>query len=208
MDSFRQKLKNYFKSIPISCNGIKLKSLKDSQIELFLAESLEKLESSQTHKLPYCTSEWAKLSLFLMFQKSQHDNVDLELLNLFELSRNSTNCSLNFNINRLNGSIGFLHDQFLSILWILIVTLDSKILIYKLKLEVTAFSSKLNQIHDICSKNTETLKNTMEIVNDSVKKAEWWKLRKSLDAQLTSTCADLNDVLFSNLSVYNNILID
>ncbi len=187
----------------IACNGIKVNSCKDSRyyqiINENISKSLEKLKAAQDRKLSYCTSEWAKLSLFFMFHKSFHECCDSEILNLFELGRNPN--SRNVSVKELKGSIGLLHDQFLSILWILVVTLDAKLLLFKVNLDKSAVSRKIQRIHEICAQNTDSLRNTDEIAKDAEKKTQWWKLRKSLDSELISLCSDLNDDLFSSVSV-------
>jgi len=203
LERARNQIRRDFSSrFPISCNGIKVTDL---VFENDLNEILEKasnfLKASQNQKLFYCSSEWAKISLFFTFHKSLRDDCDLELLNLFEMARNPNYNRVNLQVYRLKGSIGLLHDQFLSILWIMIISMDSKLTLFKINLNSPNFIGKLQKIHEICSQNTDTLKNTKEIAQDPEKKLKWWKLRKSLDSELTALCNEINEDLFSNLSV-------
>lgn len=206
LDRIRQQIKSAFQAptyqYTISCNGIKIKNFKDSMnaIEESLKLSIENLKKAQSQKTSYSVSEWAKICLFFKFHKSFQESCDSELLKLFEVARNPNTCG-NVCLNRLKGTIGILQDQFLSIIWIMVVTCDSKLLLLKLNIEKHNFASKVQKIHDICAQNTESLRNTTEIANDSGKKAQWWKLRKSLDSDLISLCSELNDELFSHASV-------
>lgn len=207
LNRIRQEIKLNFQAptsqYSISCNGIKFKSC--SGLRLYqiindnISNTLGKLKESQDRKLSYCTSEWAKLTLFYMFHKSFHESCDSAILNLFELGRNPN--SRNVSVKELKGTVGLLQDQFLSILWVLVVTLDARLLLFKVNVDKTAVSRKIQRIHEICAQNTDSLRNTNEIAKDSAKKAQWWKLRKSLDSELISICSDLNEDLFSSVSV-------
>lgn len=187
----------------VACNGIRIKSSTESRTSSLLLQSMKQLRDAQSLKLTYFISEWAKISLFLMMNKSFQVPCDSELLELFELSRNPS-FEGNFSNIKLAGSIGLLHDQFLSILWILVVTADSKLLMFGASLNMKSFTSKMQRIHEICAQNTESLRNTTEISKDSEKKANWWKLRRSLDAELIGLCNELNDDMFSGFSVIEN----
>jgi hypothetical protein len=204
----------------VSCNSIKNTSpiseyKKTAKLELsrLLSESLCALRSAQQSKLFYLISEWAKLSLFLTFCLSQFDKdsrcTDLKAFNLFEICRNP-----NFEIdepvdfNLVSGSIGFLFDEVLSIFWVLTVSFDAKLIIFKSKVEnLHKIIQSFNDIADICSQNTESLRNTKEISTDSTKKAQWWKLRRSLDSNLISVCSSLQDDLFTCISVFAIIFV-
>ena len=209
LDKVRQQIKTAFQAptsqYPIVCNGIKIKSFEDLIYDKTLSEnlkrSLEHLKNAQNQKLTYCISEWAKISLFFMFQNSFYESFDSELLNLFELARNPNISFKNNFSSRMKGSIGLLHDQFLSILWIFVVTFDSKLVVFKLNLNMKSFKEKVQKIHEICAQNTDSLRNTTEIAKDSEKKAQWWKLRKTLDVELISMCSELDDEIFSYSSV-------
>jgi len=210
LDKIRQEIKTVFKvpkTYHVSCNGIKINNFKDSIIEKIvkdnLKRSLEHLKKAQSQKIGYYISEWAKISLFFIFYKSLQESCDSELFDLFELARNPTNYCGNVCLNRLKGSIGILKDEFLSILWIIIINFDSKILLFKINIDELNFKVKIQKIHEICSQNTDSLRNTNEIGKDEIKKVKWWKLRKSLDSQLISICSDLNEEIFSNSSVKN-----
>ena len=210
LDKIRQQIKTAFQfstsQYNISCNGIKIKSFKDSIIDKLvndnLKRSLEHLKKAQSQKMAYCVSEWAKISLFFVFHKSfqEQESCDSELFDLFELARNPNYCG-KVCLSRLKGSIGILKDQFLSILWIMVINFDSKLLLLKLNIDKSNFTGKIQKIHEICSQSTESLRNTNEIGKDAGKKAQWWKLRKSLDSELISLCSDLNEELFSHSSV-------
>lgn len=203
MDKFRQQIKKEYQaqcSSSIACNGIRIKISKELRTESSLFESLENLKEAQTRKLTYCIGEWAKISLFLMFNKSFNEICDSELLELFELARNPS-FEGNLSKIKLKGSIGLIHDQFLSILWILVVTVDSKMLFFKMHINMGNFTKKVQRLLEICAQNTETLRNTTEIANHSEMKAQWWKLRKSLDTELMTLCDELGDNMFSCLSV-------
>lgn len=205
LEKIRDMIRRDFPSkFPVVCNGIKVNNL------VFEAADLNEkasnfLKASQRQKNVYCSSEWAKISLFLTFHKSlRHDcDCDSELLNLFEMARNPNYNETSLQVNRLKGSIGLLHDQLLSVLWIMIISLDSKIILFKINLNIPNFMEKLQKIHEICSQNTDTLKNTKEIGVDPEKKAKWWKLRKSLDSELSALCHEINEDLFANLAVQN-----
>lgn len=212
MDKFRQHIRSTFKSsfsqFSVSSNGIQFKGFQDSRtekhLEDLLLQSLNFLEVVQNQKNCYCIGEWAKISLFLKFLWSQckFQNFDLELLNLFELARNpSTKIDPDLTVKHCKGSIGLLHDQMLSILWILVVSFDSRVIMFRINLNLDSFTHKIQQIHEICAQNTESLRNTKEIALDSDKKAQWWKLRRNLDKELIAICSKLDDELFSNLNV-------
>lgn len=203
LEKIREKIRRDFPSqFPVVCNGIKVENL---VFEADINESLEKasifLKASQNQKNGYCLSEWAKISLFLTFHKSLRKECDSELLNLFEMARNPNYNDENLQVSRLKGSIGLLHDQFLSILWIMIISMDSKLLLFRINLNASKFMDKLQKVHEICSQNTDTLKNTKDIAQDPEKKTKWWKLRKSLDSELATLCNEINEDLFSNLAV-------
>ena len=203
LDRVRNQIRRDFSSrFSIACNGIKVNSL---SCEKVLNENLENaskfLKTSQNQKLFYCSLEWAKISLFLTFHKSLKYDCDLEILNLFEMARNPNCNEVNLQVSRLKGSIGLLHDQFLSLLWIMIISTDSKVLLFKINLKDLNFTGKLQKLCEICSQNTDTLKNTKDIAQDPEKKSKWWKLRKFLDSELTVLCNDINEDLFSNLAV-------
>lgn len=208
MDKFRQQIRATLNAptsqCSMSCNGIKIKRFKDYMVEKLLKDnlkrSLEHLNRAQNLKLAYCISEWAKICLFFMFHNSLQESFDSEVLDLFELARNPNFCGT-VCLSRLKGLIGMLQDQFLSILWIIIVNFDSKILLFKVNIDGLNFTRKIQKIHEICAQNTDSLRNTNEIAKDSGKKAQWWKLRKSLDSELISICSDLNEELFSQSSV-------
>ena len=209
LDKIRQEIKTVFKvpkTYHVSCNGIKINNFKDSIIEKIvkdnLKRSLEHLKKAQSQKIGYYISEWAKISLFFIFYKSLQESCDSELFDLFELARNPNYCG-KVCLSRLKGSIGILKDQFLSILWIMVINFDSKLLLLKLNIDKSNFTGKIQKIHEICSQSTESLRNTNEIGKDAGKKAQWWKLRKSLDSELISLCSDLNEEIFSNSSVKN-----
>ena len=205
MDKIRHEINCTFQAPksqwPILCNGIMSKEFKTEYfIDENLITSMENLKKAQNQKMVYYVSEWAKISLFLTFHKSLTNACDMELLNLFELARNPNNCGT-VCLNALKGSVGMLQDQFLSIFWIFVVTCDSKLLILKLNIDQPKFASKLQKLHKICAQNTDSLRNTAEIAKDLEKKAQWWKLRKSLDAELFSLCSELNEDLFNHASV-------
>lgn len=212
LDRIRQQIKTAFQAptsqYSITCNGIKIKNFKDSMTDKLIKEnfklSMENLKKAQDQKVSYSISEWAKISLFFMFHKSLQESCDYELLRLFEVARNPNTCE-NVCLTRLKGSIGILQDQFLSIIWIMVVTCDSKLFLLKLNIDKQKFASKVQKIHEICAQNTDSLRNTTEIAKDSEKKAQWWKLRKSLDSDLISLCSELNDELFSQASVIAKI---
>lgn len=165
-----------------------------------LSESIKYLREAQTRKLTYSIREWAKISLNFMFNKSFKESCDSELLEMFELARNPI-FEGDFSKIELKGSIGLIHDQFLSVLWILVVTNDSKLLMFRVSANTPNFIKNVQRIHEICAQNTETLRNTKEIAKDPERKAQWWKLRKSLDSELMALCNELNDDMFSCLSV-------
>lgn len=208
MDKIRHQIKVAFQApisqYPISCNGIKINSFKDSNMDRLIKEnlklSLENLKKAQSQKMSYCTSEWAKICLFLKFYLSFQESCDSEVLELFELARNTNTCGT-ICLSRLKGSIGILQDQLLSIIWIMVVNFDSKLLLLKLNINGTALNLKVKKLHEICAQNTDSLRNTTEIAKDAGKKAQWWKLRKSLDSDLISLCSELNEDLFSHSSV-------
>lgn len=206
LDKIRQKIRCNFQSqIQVACNGIKVKNLKnESVLDELYGNSLKYLKECRERNLVYCVSEWSKICLLLTFHKSLfYDcDYDLELLNLFESARNPNNFASNHNhLNRLKGSIGLLHDQFLSIFWIMVVTIDSKLILFRINLNVPEFNRKLRRIHQICAQNTDSLRNTKEIAQDPEKKSNWWILRKSLDSDLKALCDELDEDLFSNISV-------
>jgi len=163
---------------------------------------------AQKAKMYYFVGEWAKISLLLTFSLSQFENNSLstpiKLFELFELSRNPNFEGGIVNLIAVSGSIGLLFDECLSIFWVLTVSFDAKLVLYKLNIdnETVNISQNITKIHEICSQNTDSLRNTKEIALDSLKKAQWWKLRRALDAELTSVCASLNDYLLSDLSVF------
>ena len=210
----------------VSCNEIKTK-IPFFSLNEFLNESIKNLKESQKRKQIYLIGEWAKISLFLIYRESQFiDNTDdvscharhgslsesfdtchgdcsydRQILTFFELARNPE-FDFDFGssfLERLKGSIGLLHDQFLSILWILVINFNSKLLIFKVNLNLKSFKQKIQKINEICTQNTETLKNTEEISKDSA--AIWWKLRKFLDFELLNLCNELSEEMFSNISV-------
>ena len=213
MDKFRQHIRSTFQSsfsqVPVSSNGIQFKGFQDSKaakhLQDLLLQSLKFLKVVQNQKNCYCIGEWAKIALFLKFSWSQYkfeNNFDLELLNLFELARNpSIQIDSNLTVKHCKGSIGLLHDQMLSILWILVVSFDSRVILFRINLNLDSFTRKIDQIHEICAQNTESLRNTKEIALDADKKAQWWKLRRNLDEELIAVCSKLDDELFSNLTV-------
>ena len=203
LERVREQIRlNFSSQIPIACNGIKVNNLTFERVlNEIHGRALKFLKEAQNQKLFYCLSEWSKICLFLTFHKSLRTDCDFELLKHFEMARNPNYFEENVNIKRLKGSIGLLHDQFLSILWIMVITVDSKLLLFKININVPNFIGKLQKIHEICSQNTESLKNTKGIAQDHEKKSEWWKLRKSLDSELVALCNEINEDLFSNLSV-------
>lgn len=205
LENIRNEIKKVFNSqFPIACNGIKVNNIiYEKDLNELLEKSQRLLNECKNQNLTYCLSEWSKVCLFLNFHKSLQYDCDSELLRLFETARNPNDLHKNINVNRLKGSIGLLHDQFLCILWVMIITVDSKLLLFKININVPNFTGKLQKIHEICSQNTDSLKNTREIAQDPEKKSKWWKLRKSLDTELTRICNELNDDLFNGLSVRN-----
>ncbi len=199
LDQFRRKINKEFQC-SIACNGIKIKNDKEFRTDSLLSESIKYLREAQTRKLNYSIREWAKISLNFMFNKSVKESCDSELLEMFELARNP-NFEGDFSEIEFKRSIGLIHDQFLSVLWILVVTNDSKLLLFRVSANTPNFIKKVQRIHEICAQNTETLRNTTEIAKDPERKAQWWKLRKSLDSELMALCNELNDDMFSCLSV-------
>lgn len=207
LEKFRNEIKAFSIS-SISCNGILIKNHQNSLIQSsLLSKSITHLREAQKQNLTYCLGEWAKVSLFLTFIKSLKEPCDLELLEFFELSRNPKCFNVSSSLERIKGSIGIIHDQFLSILWIMIITIDSKLLLFKVNINIKSFTQKIKKLHELCSQNTESLRNTTEISKDTCKKSDWWKLRKSLDSELLLLCSELNDEMFSYLSVRFNYYI-
>lgn len=187
---------------PITCNGVRHceSSTSDSSV-MRLDQALRHLKLAQEHLSSYYVGEWAKICLLLQYELSFTVPCDSQLLILFELARNCQESGDSSDLNRLKGSIGIFHDEFLSILWFLVVTVDSKFLLFKINLNLASFSGQMQKIHEICSNSTDSLRNTMDIANNPEMKAKWWKLRKSLDSELISICAQLNDEMFANVSV-------
>lgn len=199
LDKFRKHLLAYSQS-PITSNGVRIQK---PQVPFEnLDTAMKFLNTAIEHQSSYFVSEWAKICLFLQFQKSFSVSCDNELLRLFELSRVGCLSSVeNLDLKRLKGSIGMLYDEFMSALWVLVVSKDSQLLLFRISLDFATFSGKMQRIHEICSSNTDSLKNTTEIADNSEMKAKWWKLRKSLDSELISICSLLNDEVFAGVSV-------
>ena len=207
LERMRERIKLIFpgprNQYPVSCNGIRFKqaSVPSNLIEALNVASAN-IKNAQSRGLYYCLKEWSKVALFIQYHISLHKQSDLELFELFELSRTSQKC--NVNMDNLAGSVGMLFDQFMSVFWIFIISNSGSLTVFMIRIDSQSYMSKLQKLLDICSQNTETLRNTEIVSQCSEKKAQWWKIRKNLDFELSSLCSEFDEELFLFLPVNND----
>jgi len=203
LTDFRGKVRQFYsknfktKTNHPLCNGL---LLHDNFTDLnLLIESVEKeLVLAKTQRLIYCVGEWSKLLLHLYFVDTLASGTKGNLWKHFELSRRPEDFEVidaHFNAsNWSEAAIGLLYDHHLETFWII-----SGALVVRVPIDHSQIQNFLKKTQSICSQNSNSLRNTREISDDQDKTAEWWRIRKSLDANLNDLCCLMEDAMFSDI---------
>lgn len=206
----------------MATNGIKIARFESEamqqRMQSVLVEARVLLERAVADRLTYCVGEWAKLLLSLVFTRSMLSDgasLDAQITLYFELARRPEDTSIlsselahqpedtyiPVSLALPGNSLGLVYDQMGQILWVLVSNCESKLIVFRVPRDRRSHQDLLHQLHSICAQNTETLRNTKDIAADDQRRAEWWSLRRRLDAELSVVCDRFSNEFFGSLQV-------
>lgn len=153
--------------------------------------------SCTTHSLDYFNIFQAKLDLHIQIASGCRDWS--RLFHLFHLG-----LGYQFPLSSPNGkTFGILCDWAMDAMWVLSSVPSAKepFLLFRLPIDTGNLLSLIRNFTRVSQANTETLKNTAEIAADPNLRADWWRRRKELNAELEVLTEQLDSLVFSRFTV-------